>query len=89
MADKALAPLLAQWPGAQMQDGPAITRISAVGAGMPATPGTAARIFRALAKEQINIKMIFFTPSHDCNCSFSGSFRSTTYRCINKMYRFF
>ncbi len=57
-AGKALDPLLAKWPGAQLKDGPAITRVSAVGAGMPATPGTAARMFRALAQAKINIAMI-------------------------------
>jgi len=57
-ADNALAPLLAKWPGAALKDGPAITRVSAVGAGMPATPGTAARMFRALADAKINIAMI-------------------------------
>ena len=57
-AGMALSPLLAKWPGAQLEDGPAITRISAVGAGMPATPGTAARMFRALAQANINIAMI-------------------------------
>ena len=57
-AGMALAPLLAKWPGAQLGDGPSITRISAVGAGMPATPGTAARMFRALAQANINIALI-------------------------------
>ena len=57
-ADNALAPLLAKWPGAALKEGPAITRVSAVGAGMPATPGTAARMFRALADAKINIAMI-------------------------------
>ncbi len=57
-ADNALAPLLAKWPGAELKEGPEITRVSAVGAGMPATPGTAARIFRALADANINIAMI-------------------------------
>ncbi len=57
-ADKTLAPLLAQWPGAHLEEGPQITRISAVGAGMPATVGTAARMFRSLANETINIEMI-------------------------------
>ncbi len=57
-ADIALGPLLAQWPGAYLEDGPAIARVSAVGAGMPATPGTAGRIFRALANAGINISMI-------------------------------
>ena len=57
-ADNALAPLLAKWPGAALKEGPAITRVSAVGAGMPATAGTAARMFRALADAKINIAMI-------------------------------
>ena len=57
-ADVALAPLLAQWPGAALEEGDAIARISAVGAGMPATPGTAGRMFRALADAGINIGLI-------------------------------
>ena len=57
-ADVALAPLLAQWPGAALEDGEAIARVSAVGAGMPATPGTAGRMFRALADAGINIALI-------------------------------
>ncbi len=57
-ADKALAPLLSQWNGSQLREGAPITRISAVGAGMPTTPGTAARMFRALANANINIEMI-------------------------------
>ena len=57
-ADVALAPLLAQWPGAAIEDGEAIARVSAVGAGMPATTGTAGRMFRALADAGINIGLI-------------------------------
>ncbi|ABB25043.1 aspartate kinase [Synechococcus sp. CC9902] len=57
-ADVALAPLLAQWPGAALEDGDAIARVSAVGAGMRATAGTAGRMFRALADAQINIGLI-------------------------------
>ena len=57
-ADVALAPLLAQWPGAALEDGEAIAKVSAVGAGMPATPGTAGRMFRALADAGINIALI-------------------------------
>ncbi|MAV10002.1 MAG: aspartate kinase [Synechococcus sp. MED850] len=57
-ADVALAPLLAQWPGAALEDGPAIARVSAVGAGMPATAGTAGRMFRFLADAEINIDLI-------------------------------
>ena len=57
-ADVALAPLLAQWPGAALEDGNAIARVSAVGAGMPATTGTAGRMFRARADAGINIGLI-------------------------------
>ena len=57
-ADRALGGLLAQWPGAVLEDGPAIARVSAVGAGMPATAGTAGRMFRYLADADINIEMI-------------------------------
>ena len=57
-AEHVLAPLLRQWPGAHFDEGAAIARISAVGAGMPCTPGTAARMFRALADAGINIELI-------------------------------
>jgi len=57
-AQQALQPLLLQWPGACFEEGPAIARISAVGSGMPCTPGTAARMFRALADVGINIELI-------------------------------
>ena len=57
-ADRALSTLLAQWPGALLEDGPAIARVSAVGAGMPATAGTAGRMFRYMADAGVNIEMI-------------------------------
>ena len=57
-AQQTLAPLLRQWPGSSFEEGPAIARISAVGAGMPFTPGTAARMFRCLADAGINIELI-------------------------------
>ncbi len=57
-ADQALSALLAQWPGALLEDGPAIARVSAVGAGMPATAGTAGRMFRYLADAGLNIELI-------------------------------
>ncbi|MFZ9850993.1 MAG: ACT domain-containing protein, partial [Vulcanococcus sp.] len=57
-ARTALQPLLHQWPGASFEEGPAIARVSAVGAGMPCTAGTAARMFRSLAAAGINIEMI-------------------------------
>jgi aspartate kinase len=57
-AEQGLAPLLKQWPGSRLEEGPAIARVSAVGAGMPCIPGTAARMFRALADQGINIELI-------------------------------
>jgi aspartate kinase len=57
-AHLALQPLLLQWPGSRFEEGPAIARVSAVGAGMPCTAGTAARMFRALADAGINIELI-------------------------------
>jgi aspartate kinase len=57
-ARTALQPLLNQWPGASFEEGMAIARISAVGAGMPCTTGTAARMFRSLAEAGVNIEMI-------------------------------
>ena len=57
-AERALAPLLRQWPDARFEEGAAIARVSAVGAGMPCTPGTAARMFRCLADAGINIELI-------------------------------
>jgi len=57
-AEQALKTLLKQWPGTSFEEGSAIARISAVGAGMPYTAGTAAKMFRALADAAINIELI-------------------------------
>jgi len=57
-ARQALAGVLQQWPGARFEPGPPIARVSAVGAGMACTAGTAARMFRALAEAGINIELI-------------------------------
>jgi aspartate kinase len=57
-AEQALSGLLKQWPGSHFEEGAAIARVSAVGAGMPCTAGTAARMFRALANAGINIELI-------------------------------
>jgi aspartate kinase len=55
---QALDQLIRIWPEAEIITGPAIAKVSAVGAGMPCTAGTAARLFRALADADINIEMI-------------------------------
>ena len=57
-ADHILKNLLQKLPGSIIVDGPAIGKVSAVGAGMASKVGTAGRIFRALANEKINIEMI-------------------------------
>tara|TARA_Y100001968_G_scaffold227706_1_gene210481 strand:- start:10493 stop:12250 length:1758 start_codon:yes stop_codon:yes gene_type:complete len=57
-AELALAPLLKEWEHTELKDGPAISKVSAVGAGMPYTAGTAGRMFRAIADAGINIEMI-------------------------------
>jgi aspartate kinase len=57
-AEQALKTLLKQWPGTSFEEGSAIARISAVGAGMPYKAGTAAKMFRALADAAINIELI-------------------------------
>ena len=57
-AERALQPVLRQWPGAGFEEGPAIAMVSAVGAGMACTAGTAARMFRCLANQGINIELI-------------------------------
>ena len=57
-AKYALRELISNWKGATLEEGESIVRISAVGAGMPFTKGTAGKIFRALANQKINIEMI-------------------------------
>ena len=57
-ADHILKNLLQKLPGSIFVDGPAIGKVSAVGAGMAFKVGTAGKIFRALANERINIEMI-------------------------------
>ena len=44
--------------GSRIEDGPSIAKVSAVGSGMAFKVGTAGKIFRALANQNINIEMI-------------------------------
>jgi aspartate kinase len=57
-AERALRPVLMQWIDSCCEMGPEIAMVSAVGAGMACTAGTAARMFRCLAEEGINIELI-------------------------------
>ena len=57
-ANKIFHSLTKKFPGSFIEDGPAIAKVSSVGAGMAFKVGTAGKIFRALANENINIEMI-------------------------------
>jgi len=57
-AENVLGLLIKKYPESRLEDGHAIAKVSAVGAGMAFKEGTAAKIFRALANENINIEMI-------------------------------
>ncbi len=57
-AEEIFKSLIQKHAGSKFQDGPAIAKVSAVGSGMAYKVGTAAKIFRALANENINIEMI-------------------------------
>jgi len=57
-AENVFKSLIQKYPEARLEDGQAIAKVSAVGAGMAFKVGTAAKIFRALANENINIEMI-------------------------------
>ena len=57
-ADNTLKSIIKLLPGSQIEDGPDIAKVSAVGSGMAFKVGTAAKVFRALANKNINIEMI-------------------------------
>ncbi len=57
-ANKIFHSLTKKLPGSFIEDGPAIAKVSTVGAGMAFKVGTAGKIFRALANKNINIEMI-------------------------------
>jgi len=50
--------LIKKYPESKLEDGHSIAKVSAVGSGMAFKEGTAAKIFRALANDNINIEMI-------------------------------
>ncbi len=84
-ADQALEPILKDWPNAFLKDGNAIARISAVGAGMPETLGTAAKIFRAIANEGINIEMIA-TSEIRTSCIVAEKDGETALKVVHKFF---
>jgi aspartate kinase len=61
-AEQALAPLRAELGVADIDTDQEIGKVSIVGAGMRSHPGVAAKVFRTLADEDINIEMITTSP---------------------------
>tara|TARA_B100000900_G_C20590290_1_gene721323 strand:+ start:1089 stop:2849 length:1761 start_codon:yes stop_codon:yes gene_type:complete len=57
-ANKIFDSLTQKLAGSFIEDGPAIAKVSTVGAGMAFKVGTAGKIFRALSNKNINIEMI-------------------------------
>ena len=84
-AENVLRMLIKKYPKSRLEDGQSIAKVSAVGAGMAFKEGTAAKIFRALASENINIEMIATSEirtscivlEKDCN------------KAVNAIHRFF
>ncbi|MFP4133381.1 MAG: aspartate kinase [Halothece sp.] len=62
-----------------------IAKVSLVGAGMVGTPGIAAKMFNALAQEQINIQMIT-TSEIKISCVVAKSQGETALRVIHKVF---
>lgn len=62
-----------------------IAKVSLVGAGMVGTPGVAAKMFNALAQEQINIQMIT-TSEIKISCVVAKSQGETALRVIHKVF---
>jgi aspartate kinase len=61
-AERALEPVVADLGIAQVDTDREIGKVSIVGAGMRSHPGVAAKVFKTLAEEEINIEMISTSP---------------------------
>lgn len=61
IAREALTPLLGE-AFTELHEGAEMGKVSIVGAGMRSHPGVAAKVFRVLAQEEINIQMISTSP---------------------------
>ena len=69
-----------------IQDGTGIARVSAVGAGMATQIGTASRMFRALANEDINIRMIA-TSEIRTTCIVSEKDGDNALKAVHKFFK--
>jgi len=61
-AEATLASVIAQFGGAKLETDPEVGKVSIIGAGMRSHPGVAAKVFRVLADEKINIELINTSP---------------------------
>ncbi len=62
IAERTLAPVIEQFGGAKLETDPGVGKVSIIGAGMRSHPGVAAKVFRVLAEEEINIEVINTSP---------------------------
>jgi len=62
LAEATLAPVIAEFGTAEVQTDPGVGKVSIIGAGMRSHPGVAAKVFRVLANERINIEVINTSP---------------------------
>ncbi len=61
-AETTLAPVIERFGGAKLETDPEVGKVSIIGAGMRSHPGVAAKVFRVLAGEEINIELINTSP---------------------------
>jgi aspartate kinase len=61
-AEATLAPVIAEFGAAKLETDPEVGKVSIIGAGMRSHPGVAAKVFRVLADEKINIELINTSP---------------------------
>jgi aspartate kinase len=62
VAEATLAPVIEEFGGAKLETDPEVGKVSIIGAGMRSHPGVAAKVFRVLANEKINIELINTSP---------------------------
>jgi aspartate kinase len=61
-AEATLASVIQEFGGAKLETDPEVGKVSIIGAGMRSHPGVAAKVFRVLADEEINIELINTSP---------------------------
>jgi aspartate kinase len=62
IAESTLGPVVAEFGSARLETDPEVGKVSIIGAGMRSHPGVAAKVFRVLADENINIELINTSP---------------------------